>query len=188
MITPSRFQVPPRPIGASHNVIGGPPAASIFLSFPSAKNPRKRLSGDQNGWKAPSVPASCCAESASRGRTQRRFLPSEADATKARRRPSGETVTGPALRPTKLKIDFSAGRMNERTAGVVRGGGWIEAMTKGSAGSKRSAVIVMKPRRLRFGRRGARASAWVLAAPDNAADCASSRDPDVADKTSSAKQ
>ena len=47
-ITPSRFQVPPRLSGVSHTVTGGPPATSTFLSFPSAKNPRNRLSGDQS--------------------------------------------------------------------------------------------------------------------------------------------
>src|SRR5436190_10319705 len=44
MITPSRFHVPPKLVGASHSVTGGPPDTSIFLSFPSAKNPRYRLS------------------------------------------------------------------------------------------------------------------------------------------------
>ena len=45
----SRFHVPPRPSGASQRVCGRPPRISIFLSFPFAKNPRNRLSGDQNG-------------------------------------------------------------------------------------------------------------------------------------------
>src|SRR5262245_10655525 len=46
---PSRFHVPPRPIGASQSVWGGPPEASILFSLPPAKKPRKRLSGDQKG-------------------------------------------------------------------------------------------------------------------------------------------
>src|SRR5262245_36609365 len=42
-------------------VCGGPPALAIFFSFPSAKKPTHRLSGDQNGYSAPSVPDSECA-------------------------------------------------------------------------------------------------------------------------------
>src|SRR5271169_5861634 len=80
---PSRLHAPPPPPDASHNVKGGPPDASIFLSFPSAKNPTKRLSGDQNGRTAPSVPASACAVSASSERIQRRDFPSALVAAKA---------------------------------------------------------------------------------------------------------
>src|SRR5579863_2710202 len=93
-ITPSRFQVPPRLSGASHNVIGGPPDRSIFLSFPAAKNPRERLSGDQKGAEAPSVPANDCGVSASSERTQRSVLPSSLTATNATCWPSGEIFTG----------------------------------------------------------------------------------------------
>src|SRR5258708_6031557 len=56
-ITPSRFQAPPRPLGASHTPCDCPPAMSIFLSLPSAKNPIDLLSGDQNGYDAPCVPS-----------------------------------------------------------------------------------------------------------------------------------
>ena len=35
---------------------GEPPPTSTFLSLPSAPNPMKRLSGDQNGENTPSVP------------------------------------------------------------------------------------------------------------------------------------
>ena len=59
-IIPSRFQVPPRLSGASQIVTGSPPEMSIRFSFCSAKNPICRLSGDQKGDKAPSVPASAC--------------------------------------------------------------------------------------------------------------------------------
>src|ERR1035437_2699613 len=54
-ITPSRFHVPPRPLGASHNTWGRPPDTWTFLSLPSAKNPMSLPSGDQNGSDAPSV-------------------------------------------------------------------------------------------------------------------------------------
>src|SRR6516165_3905769 len=94
MITPSRLQVAPRLFEASHRVRGGPPEISIFLSFPPAKNPRKRLSGDQNGDDAPSVAASASGANVSRERTHKTNLPSLFAATKAIRRPSGETATG----------------------------------------------------------------------------------------------
>src|SRR5580704_3125907 len=93
-MTPSRLHAPPPPPDESHNVMGGPPDTAIFLSFPSAKNPRKRLSGDQNGRMAPSVPASGCAVSASSDRTHRRDLPPALLPTKAIRSPSGETASG----------------------------------------------------------------------------------------------
>src|SRR5262249_56331180 len=60
-MTPSRFHVPPLPDGASHSVCGGPPVTSILFSLPSAKNPRLRLSGAQNGISAPSVAGSLWA-------------------------------------------------------------------------------------------------------------------------------
>src|SRR5437879_1872939 len=57
-ITSWRLHAPPRPLGAEQSVCAGPPEASILLRLPAAKNPTKRLSGDQNGKDAPSVPAS----------------------------------------------------------------------------------------------------------------------------------
>src|SRR5262245_9107035 len=49
MITPSRFQEPPRDPAAGHSVRAGPPDASIVFSLSSAKKPMNRLSGDQKG-------------------------------------------------------------------------------------------------------------------------------------------
>ncbi len=74
-ITPSLLQVPPRPSGALQITSDDPSATAIFLSFPSEKNPRYRLSGDQNGNAALSVPASCCAASELMGRSQMRPVP-----------------------------------------------------------------------------------------------------------------
>jgi hypothetical protein len=49
IITPSRVHAPPRTKGIpSQRTWGRPPEISIFLSLPSAKNARNRLSGDQN--------------------------------------------------------------------------------------------------------------------------------------------
>jgi len=39
-MTPRSLQHPSEPLGASHTVCAGPPAIAIFLSLPSAKNPR----------------------------------------------------------------------------------------------------------------------------------------------------
>src|SRR6266581_8563313 len=90
-MTPSRLHVPPRFAGASARIWAGPPDASIFLSFPPAKNPMKLLSGDQKGWLASSVLGNFCALSESTGRIQRDLLPSSPTAEKTSRRPSGET-------------------------------------------------------------------------------------------------
>src|ERR1700730_15242269 len=106
-IPPSRFQVPPRLPGASQMVWGGPPEASIFLSFPSAKKPMKRLSGDQKGKEAFSVSGRGCIESESNGRIQRRFLPAGPRPTKGRFVPSGESETA-------RNADFSGRTMEER--------------------------------------------------------------------------
>src|SRR5262249_20366904 len=67
MITPSELQAPlPGGSGGLHNVCGGPPDTSIFLSsFPAVK-PRNRLSGDQKGDLPPSVPGSFRHSSVSR--------------------------------------------------------------------------------------------------------------------------
>src|SRR5258706_525964 len=67
-IVPSRFHVPPLGSGASQIVKTAPPSASIFLSFPLAKKPMERLSGDQKGREAPSVPARRAASVALRDR------------------------------------------------------------------------------------------------------------------------
>ena len=69
-IVPSAPQVPPRGWGASARVCTAPPLASMIRSLPCAKNPRLRLSGDQKGKLASSVPANGCAAVESSGRTQ----------------------------------------------------------------------------------------------------------------------
>ncbi len=55
-MTPSELQLPSAPVGASQIFCAGPPVTSIFFNFPSAKNARNRLSGDQKGRVVPSVP------------------------------------------------------------------------------------------------------------------------------------
>ena len=92
-ITPSELQLPSAPFGASQIVVGGPPAMSTFFSTPPDMNPRKRLSGDQNGRSTPSVPGNARASSASSARTQMSRLPSPS-AANAMCRPSGDTTGG----------------------------------------------------------------------------------------------
>src|SRR5438094_726337 len=73
----------------------GPPEESIFMSLATVKNPMKRLSGDQKGKSAPSVPANGCAERELSDRIQSCVLPEESVATNARRLPSGDTAKAP---------------------------------------------------------------------------------------------
>jgi hypothetical protein len=115
-MTPPRLHVPPLALAASQRTRGGPPSASTLFSFPSAKNPRLLLSGDQNGYVAPSVPASGRETVESRLRTWRPIVPSSCLAEKAIRRPSGETATGPAPGPLRRKPACSGGRIEARTA------------------------------------------------------------------------
>src|SRR5262244_1287951 len=104
MINPSRFQEPPRGTAAMHNVRTGPPVASTLFNLPPAKKPMKRLSGDQKGSCASSVPTRGCALTASSGRTHNRLFPDESVAAKAKRRPSGDIAN-------ELKPVFSGGVM-----------------------------------------------------------------------------
>src|SRR5258706_13767430 len=57
MMTPELVQVPPRGSGAPASTCALPPGRSTRLSFPCAKNPSDRLSGDQNGPVVKSVPS-----------------------------------------------------------------------------------------------------------------------------------
>jgi hypothetical protein len=69
------FQVPPRAFETRQIVTGAPLATSMRLSCESAKNPIDVLSGDQNGYSAPSVPGSARIADSSSARTQS-FVPS----------------------------------------------------------------------------------------------------------------
>jgi hypothetical protein len=94
-ITPFRFHVPPRAPSALQMVCTGPPERSIFFSLESAKKAMKRLSGDQNGSAAPSVPARGVISAESSARIQICCLPSFTR-TSAAKRPSGETASDKA--------------------------------------------------------------------------------------------
>src|SRR5262245_42612666 len=95
-MTPSRFQVPPFLALQSQRTSGGPPSRETFLSLPSAKKPLNRLSGDQNGNAACSVPGSSLASAVSSDRTHRVNPPCE-DPTKATCRPFGDTASCGAM-------------------------------------------------------------------------------------------
>ena len=84
---------------------------SIFFTFPPAKNATLRLSGDQNGCTARSVPGTRCTGSASSERTHR--LPSEPENTT--RRPSGEIAGLPVM------VMPSGGAIVKRIVGVSVG-------------------------------------------------------------------
>jgi hypothetical protein len=85
-------QVPPRPLEADAITRAGPPSKSTRLSWRSAKKQSERLSGDQNGYCPLVVPAIGRAVAELKGRAQICESASDADATNARVRPSGETA------------------------------------------------------------------------------------------------
>src|ERR1700693_1770329 len=86
----------------------GPPEASISLSFPSEKKPIERLSGDQNGNRPPSVPASAAAAPV-RSDWSQSFPP----APKTARSPSGESAIGADSSPVIWNVEDSGAMRNE---------------------------------------------------------------------------
>src|SRR5215471_4937259 len=88
-ITLSEFHVPPRPSLASARIRAGPPATSHRLSLPPAKKPTDALSGDQNGYAAPSEPGNGAAVVPSSERIHS-LVSSCSSAAKTTLRPSGE--------------------------------------------------------------------------------------------------
>ena len=78
-----------------------------------------RPSGDQKGWRAPSVPSSGFASSESRGRTQINGVPDVFNATMATRSPSGDILMKLELAE---KATEPGGTMAKRTTGR----GWSE--------------------------------------------------------------
>src|SRR5262249_7304629 len=109
----SRLQLPPPSFGAGATTITGPADASMVFSIPSAKKPRARLSGDQNGSLAPSVPASGWAASESRERTQSFAVPASPIAQKATACPSGASAGDPLFAPKKTNHELSGGAISE---------------------------------------------------------------------------
>src|SRR5215472_16030547 len=94
-MVPSRFQLPPPSHGASATLTAGPPDTSMVLSLSFAKKPSERLSGDQNGLDAPSVPGNGRAAGKFRERAQSMVFPLASVAEEAKMRPSGESAGAP---------------------------------------------------------------------------------------------
>src|SRR5215472_7511068 len=109
-IVPSRFQVPPHSKRESQRTWTVPLVVSTVLRRLSAKNPIWRLSGDQKGKPAPSVPLSCWAVEPERTRTHSVAFPSGPSATNAKRDPSGEIA-----KLEGRKEELGGGRSEERT-------------------------------------------------------------------------
>src|ERR1700722_8540215 len=80
----------PRSAPAVASTWTGPPPEGVFFSFPSAKNPTQRLSGDQNGDPGDSVPGIRWAVTSSISRIQSMDRPADVDAMKTIARPSGD--------------------------------------------------------------------------------------------------
>src|SRR4051812_44376342 len=121
-MTPSAFQVPPRPLLAGASTCAGPPRRSIRFNWPPAKKPSVFPSGDQNGQVAPSVPASAEASTASTGRIQICETPLAPDATNASWRPSGDNASCAAS--TELWVPVNAppaGGGTEAATGMLIG-------------------------------------------------------------------
>src|ERR1051326_156101 len=107
MIVPSLFHDPLRGFcGASQSVNGGEPSRSTFFNLPSAKKAMKRLSGDQNGNTALSVPLMSCGDP-SMARSHSPFLPSALVAGNVTYRPLGEIVSDPTFSWSSVSFNSS---------------------------------------------------------------------------------
>ena len=117
---PSDSQTAPNGCAASVSAIGSPPASATFLSFPAAKKPTHRPSGEKNGAAPSSVPGSARPSSSSSLRTYRRHAVSHADhATTA---PSGATASDGARASKTVPC---AGAIRIRTTGANEVPRWV---------------------------------------------------------------
>src|SRR5258706_1017296 len=89
-MTLSRFHDPPRAFETSHTTMGEPPLTWSRFNLPAAKNATDRLSADQNGYDAPSVPGRGLAASELNACTNSIGGAACVGATNAIWRPSGE--------------------------------------------------------------------------------------------------
>src|SRR5271154_2056498 len=133
IITPLRFQLPPRPNGAPQSATGGPPSKPILLSFPSAKKPREAPSADQKGNVALSVPATDSAASFPNERTHIRAEPLPSKATNASLVPSGLSVTDPPSSPIRFRVVPSGGNTKDLLEGKTGGVMTANAVTRDTA-------------------------------------------------------
>src|SRR5262245_38488435 len=137
-ITSCVLHVPSLP-GRLHTTCVGPPAAEIFLSFPSAKNAMFLLSGDQNGLLASSVPGSGWAVEEPSGRVQSCVFPSTV-AINTILLPSGERKfpSAPIIRP------LSGEKTSKRTTRAWGGGEKKVRMANAPASKRDNAATATK--------------------------------------------
>ncbi len=119
-MTPSAFQLPPKPPLTGVSVSGAPPPTSSRLRASIVKNPIDRLSGDQNGNEAPSVPGRGCAVVAAKARSNRRDTPLLVS-TNTICLPSGDNAMEPSKRACAsvcggalISVRVSAGGVSRR--------------------------------------------------------------------------
>src|SRR5215467_1043485 len=99
-MVPSGDHAPERPIPVSATTNTCPPVTSTFFNWlreepPKQKKPSQRLSADQNGNQAPSVPGSSLSAGESSERTHNMVLPAVSSATYVIQRPFGDTARYP---------------------------------------------------------------------------------------------
>ncbi len=107
-MVPFEFHAPPRPSSASQRFWMDHPTVSSFFSFPGTKKATLRLSGDQNGYAAPSVSSTRLPRIACKGRIQRLGLSFPLCATYANIFPSGDNAiesTSGRLIPSPKSMD-----------------------------------------------------------------------------------
>jgi hypothetical protein len=121
------------PASAYVTVCAEPPRASMRFSSLFMKKPIERLSDDQNGRRAPSVPGSACAIALSSARTHRAGCPSRS-ATNARLCPSGEIANDHGSDDRGVVISTT------RSAGAVAGGRSHQATSAATNASASMAV------------------------------------------------
>jgi hypothetical protein len=85
---------PPKAVPVETQLRAGPPVTGISFSSPPAKKPTDRLSGDQNGSIAPSVPSRAMVSCENRSVRKSRRLPLSRAAYTSKR-PSGD-ISGPS--------------------------------------------------------------------------------------------
>ncbi len=134
-MTSSAFQVPPLPLLAGASVWGAPPLRFNRFSEPSAKNPIVRLSGDQNGSVAPSVPSSGSAVVVESERNQRR-VPFALEAANTICVPSGDRANADGC-------DVGGVTMSRRVSGGGVSLRWRTAGTASAAAATRTTAVAM---------------------------------------------
>jgi hypothetical protein len=154
MLSPA--QLPPRELGASHNVWIVPAASEIFFSFPWAKNPIHSPSGEKKGLVARSVPVSAFDSTPSMARTKICSRPFPA--TYATSVPWGDTAREGVSRLRLPKRWSSGSDMANLATGAVATGGLRDsihattppptAATMAAAAARRNAAVrVHRPSR-----------------------------------------